>query len=258
MLKSSKKLKNLVLTSITALLLLAICLSVSTVSAQGNATVTVLGAIGGTTSPAAGTYTDTAGSSYTFTATPASSFYVFSYWIISSSASGATTSISNPLTTTFTATTYSIQPVYTELNFSYPIPLASPPTTTDAIVIVLSAVGGTVSPGPGTYDLSNASALSLTATAASGWKFDNWVIGGYPLSHGAYTFTDTPTNNPYDVDHGYGYTYSYQPVFSLISTTTSPTPTVPEFSNAAEMIVTVALIAVLVVSGVYAYNRRKQ
>ena len=90
---------------------------------------------------------------------------------------------------------------------------------TAAIVVVLSAVGGTTSPAPGTYALENATSLQLTATPDSGWIFDHWVIGGYPLTHGAYSFTDTPTDNPYNVNHGYGNTYTYQPVFSPTSTT---------------------------------------
>ena len=117
--------------------------------------------------------------------------------------------------------------------------------------MVLAGVGGTTSPAPGTYALANATSLDLTATPLSGWTFDHWVIGGYPLTHGTYSFTDTPTNNPYNVNHGYGYTYSYQPVFSPTSTTSTP---VPEFSGVAAIVIALALVSIAF--GTYAYRQK--
>jgi hypothetical protein len=103
------------------------------------------------------------------------------------------------------------------------------------------------------YAIANAANLQLTATAMSGYVFSHWVIGGYPLSHGAYSFTDTPSNNPYTVDHGYGYTYTYQPVFNAVSPATSPTPVTPELSSVAAAI---ALIAVALFAGIYKFKQR--
>ena len=262
MLHSSKTLKTVVFAFLAVLLFLAVTSSISTVKAQGSANVTLLASTGGSTTPSAGTYTYTAGQTESFSATPISANYAFEYWFLTNTATGTTLSTDNPASFTFSVGTYTLQPYFELLNFSYPLPIPTPPTSQDAIVIVLSAVGGTTSPGPGTYELANASQLKLTATALSGWKFDHWVIGGYPLSHGAYNFTDTPTDNPYNVDHGYGYTYSYQPVFTLTtspssspSTSITPTPTVSEYSAFA--VIGVALVLAIVLAGVYAQRRRK-
>ena len=74
------------------------------------------------------------------------------------------------------------------------------------------------------------------------------------MNHGAYSLTLTPTNNPYNVNHGYGNTYSYQPVFSPISTTATPTPTVNEFSTATTLIAVIALVAAAF--GTYTYTKK--
>ena len=71
--------------------------------------------------------------------------------------------------------------------------------------------------------------------------------------HGGYSFTATPTNNPYNVNHGYGNTYSYEAVFTPISTT-SPTPTINEFSSATAILM--AAILVLVAFGTYVFTKR--
>jgi hypothetical protein len=150
-----------------------------------------------------------------------------------------------------------LSPTISTASARYPVYVTSPPTSV-AVVVVVSAEGGATNPGPGTYTLINATSLELTATPLSGWKFDNWVIGGYPRSSGVYSVTDTLTSNPYNVNYGYGYVYTYQPVFSLISSSSAtPTPTTPEFSSASAILVAVALAAVLVISGAYAYRRRQ-
>lgn len=258
MLHSSKILKIAVFTFFVVLLVTGISPSISTVKAQGTATVNILASIGGTSSPAPGTYTYSDGTVVTLTATPELSTYVFSYWEISSSA-GVNLTTTNPASLTVSdSLNYTVQPMfipYNEPAFVSAVP--SPPSSSIAVVIVLSSVGGTTSPGAGTYELANAASLELTATPLSGWVFDHWVIGGYPLSHGSYSFTDTPTNNPYNVNHGYGYTYSYQPVFSLVSTSVSPTSTIPEVPSGAVIAVVIALVALLIGSGLYAHRKRK-
>ena len=239
-------------------MLTIVAMSAYPVKAQGTATVNILIALGGSTSPGAGTHTYPDGTNVILTATPESSSYLFSYWEISTS-SGVNETSDNPATLTVSdSLSYTVEPVFVPFNESVVPSIPLPPISSEAVVIVLAAVGGTTTPGPGTYLLGSAASLYLTATPLSGWKFDNWVIGGYPLSHGGYSFTDTPTNNPYNVNHGYGYTYSYQPVFSLVSTTMpTQTPTIPEFSSAAVVVFAVVLIAVLIALGIYVGNKRK-
>ena len=253
--KNKKPLHSLFL---IVLLLAVVLVAMHPVKAQGTATVNVLVSLGGSTTPSGiSTYPD--GTLVTLTATPGNA-YTFAYWEISSSL-GVNLTTDNPATFTVSdSVNYTVQPVFQPINEPAFVPaIPSPPTSSIAVVIVLASVGGTTSPGAGTYELASATTLTLTATPLSGWVFDNWVIGGYPLSHGAYSFTDTPTNNPYSVDHGYGYTYSYQPVFSLVSSTTStPTPAAtPEFPGAGVVGVVVVLIVVLLSSGIYTYRKRK-
>jgi len=238
----------------SALLLAAINPNIASVKAQTQATVTVLTSIGGTTAPSGNTtYND--GTAVTLTATAGEGF-VFQYWEIASSA-GSYIDYDNPATLNVSGgVTYAVQAVFQPAQ----VPPAGVNVTnyaTAAIVVVLAAVGGTTSPVSGTYALENATQLNLTATPSSGWKFDHWVIGGSPLTHGAYSFTDTPTDNPYNVNHGYGNTYTYQPVFSPTSTSPTPTPTIPEFSTQATIIIAVLLVSVSIIFGAYTYRKRK-
>jgi len=228
--------------------------NIPSVKAQGQTTVNVLSSIGGTTSPDAGNYTYTSGSSDTFTATPDDSD-IFLYWIVQSSA-GANTITDNPTTITFTQDNYNIQAVFQPLNATLP-PIFAPSFNSAnwAIVVVVAGLGGTTNPSPGVYAYANATTVNLTATPNSGWEFSHWVISGGPLTgHGAFPFTDTPTNNPYQVGHGYGYTYDYQPVFTPISST-SASPSVGEFSSITAIII--ALILVTIAFGAYSYKKSK-
>lgn len=250
MLKASKSLKIVVFTLLTATLLMtAISLSPGA-NAATTSQVVVYPAIGIQTDPVAGTYNSyNVGDSFTITATPGDGF-TFLSWTVAG-ASGAVNYIDNPLTIILNDSAYAIQ-----ANFQ-PTVIIPPATTATlasaAIVVILAGVGGTTSPLPGTYAISNATSMEITATASSGFTFSHWVIGGSPLSHGAYSFTDTPSNNPYNVNHGYGNTYTYQPVFNAISPATSPTP-VAEFSSAAAIII--AAILIIVAFGTYTFSRR--
>jgi hypothetical protein len=222
---------------------------VAVAKAQGTATVDMLTSVGGSTTPTdTTTYPD--GTAVTLTATPGQGFS-FNYWTIVSAA-GATQDYNNPTTLTVSDdNTYAVQAVFapTQLPPGQSFNVSSP---TNAIVVVLAAVGGTTSPAPGTYALQNAGSLQLTATPANGFKFDHWVIGGVTGTnpHGAYSFTDTPTNNPYTVDHGYGNTYSYQPVFT-------PT-TVPEFSATSTAILAIILVAVAAGAGAFTLSNKSK
>ena len=252
MFNSKKNLKVFALIFILSAFAVTVAASnFAAVKAQSQGTIDMFVAAGGTTDPAEGSTTNYPdGTVVTLTATPGTGF-VFTSWEIVS-ASGGTEDLNNPTTLTVSGgVEYAIQPVFSPIQQAIP----SAPVTdfsTAAIVVVLSAVGGTTTPAAGTYALANAASLNLQATAATGLTFDHWVIGGSPMSHGAYSFTDTPTNNPYNVNHGYGNTYTYQPVFKPTSSTTSPT--VPEYSSVAAIVVALALVAVAF--GTYAYKRK--
>jgi len=230
---------------------MAVAPNIASVKAQAQATVTVVDSLGGTTTPSGTTDYD-GGTSVSLTATPDNGFVFFGWQVVSSE--GNFTIADNPGTLVVTAgVVYNVQPTFLPIAFISP---ASASTPNLAIVVVLAAVGGTTNPPPGIYGMSDASNLNLTATPDTGFTFSHWVIGGAPLSHGGYSFTDTPTDNPYNVGHGYGYTYSYQPVFDAISPATSPTPTpkVPEFSSAAAIIT--AMVLVIVAFSAYTFAKK--
>jgi hypothetical protein len=253
MVKFAKKLQVFALIFLlSAFIIAAISPNIASVKAQGQAEIDVLASLGGTTDPAGGSstkYND--GTDVTLTATAGDGF-AFGNWEIVT-ADGGTVNYDNPATLTVSGgVTYAVQAIFN--------PVQVPPggvkvtnVATAAIVVVLPVIGGATSPAAGTYALENAASLSLTAMPATGFQFDHWVIGGSPLTHGAYSFTDTPTNNPYTVDHGYGNTYTYQAVFK--PTSTGPTPTIPEIPSAAVGVIALALVAILLVS--ISYKRKK-
>lgn len=268
-----KSRKIFALTLLTSLLVLAtLNASVISVKAQGQATVTVLDTVGGTTAPAPGTTSYAGGTSVTFTATPDAS-YVFQNWIVST-AGGFNVPTDNPITLPVAGgITYTIQatfqPILAPPNAVLPTNLA-----TAAIVVVLAAAGGTTNPVPGTYALENATALMLTATPSSGWQFSHWVISGPNLSHGGYPFTATPTDNPYNVNHGYGAMFNYQPIFTPIGSTEptpigatptpigatpTPTGTIGGLTTDTAIIIglVVVIIIILIAFGVFASKRKK-
>lgn len=248
----NKLFKILVLTLLTSALLMAALSSHNPiVKAQTNDNVTILPSAGGYTAPLDGNYSYPDGSSQTFTATPNDGF-LFLEWTVVTPDFQYTDAVDNPLTITLNESSYVIQATFTPEQLVAPANLTL--SATNAVVVVIAGVGGTTSPAPGTYELANAASLDLTAIPDSGFQFDNWVIAGTPMNgHGGYSFTATPTNNPYNVNHGYGNTYSYEAVFTPIGSTT-PTPTVNEFSSAAAIII--AAILVLVAFGTYTYTRR--
>jgi hypothetical protein len=242
--------KIFAMTLLISLLVMAAFASV--IQAQGQATVNMLNSIGGTTDPAPGTNTYADGTSVTFTATEDSSFF-FINWIIAT-AEGSSIVADNPITIPVVGgTTYDVQAVFSPI---LPVPgVTTIPANlaTAATVVVLTSAGGTVSPAPGVYALADATSLKLQAMPDSGWVFSHWVIAGPNLSHGGYPYTAQPTDNPYTVDHGYGNRFSYQAVFTPEGST-EPTPTVPEFSSLATIIVALALAAIAF--GTYTFRRR--
>jgi hypothetical protein len=110
----------------------------------------------------------------------------------------------------------------------------------EATVVVLSSVGGTTNPTPGTYNYANGTTITLIATPNTGFEFLYWVISGsYTPTHNQPpliipgVYVDDPTWVPdlpqpdvtgidsvvltqerLDIICGYGYTYTYQAVFA--------------------------------------------
>jgi hypothetical protein len=263
-----KNFKFATLTLIAFLLLSLASLAFVSVKAQGQATVNVLAATGGTTDKT-GTNNYPDGTEVTITATPFDN-YAFVGWTITTD-SDTSNSFENPLVITVTGgTTYTIQPNYQVIQA--PPGGNLPPAnqmSTAAIVVVLAAAGGTTSPAPGTYAIANAENLWLNATANSGWKFSHWTICGQNMNHGGAPVDYAPTTNPYNVNHGYGYTYYYQPVFTKIGSTeptpaatATPTPATVIGGITAETAIIIALVIIIILMligfGLYTRKNKKQ
>lgn len=108
----------------------------------------------------------------------------------------------------------------------------------DAIIVVLSSVGGNTDPFPGTYNYANGTVITLTATPNEGFEFLYWVasgeftpgqtagsindliIEGEPIIIPPFSISGTDyitfTTNPAQVICGYGYTFQYQAIFAPI------------------------------------------
>ena len=264
MFNSAKISKIFVLTLLSAVLLLSIVPSLA--SAQGQASVTILDSLGGSTVPAAGTTSYNDGTAVQLTATPLDG-YVFVDWEIVT-ATSATVVTDNPTTLTVTGgVTYAIQPIFSIIQT---LPGGIPVTNfkTAAIVVVLPAAGGTTNPPAGTYALANAAQTTLTAIPSSGWQFSHWVITGDLGSIKGHAFTPTPTENPYTVDHGYASQFNYQPVF-IPTGSTEPTPTggatatptggIGGLTTETGIIIAlvVVIVVILIAFGVFAMRKKK-
>jgi hypothetical protein len=236
------------------------------VNAQTQATITMLPSVGGTTDPAAGTTTYNDGQVVTLTATPDAG-NAFQNWIISTP--GATLNDPNPTTTVTVAagTTYTIQAVFQAVSLLPNVPYAPFVAGTDAVIGILASAGGTTTPSPGLYYLTNATSFNLQATAASGWQFSHWIIYGPNLSHGGYPYTATPTNNPYNVNHGYGNRYDYQAVFTPIGSTeptpiggatATPAPGMGGLSTDTWIIIALVIVIIIILIGFGVYAMRKK
>jgi hypothetical protein len=264
--KAGNRFKIVALILLTSVLLIGILNTNISIKAQTTALVNVNESIGGTTDPEPDTYEYADGATVTFTAIPNEDLnFTFFRWIIFANDMPLINTAINPVEITVSAgTTYDIEALFA-------VPIDPPgvtqrtPAPTDAIVVVLSAAGGTTDPEPAIYRLADATRLDLTAIPDSGWQFSHWVISGFPIegAHGDYPFDPTPTDNPYVVDHGYGNRYNYQPIFTPIGTavpTPSPTPTSGEqqMDNTVFMalvVVIIILIVLLIVVGAYAYKK---
>ena len=269
---------------LTALLLAIVSQNIGITAAQTDvAAVIVMPTTGGTTDPTPGMYTYNSGTPIAIKAIPDTG-YKFSYWLITGDLfPGHTTAQAQPSTIidpdtgqvieTFPRTpsnpavdslTFTTNPAnitcgygysYTYTAFFAPINAPIPtPGSSDAVVIVMPTIGGTVTPAAGMYTYPNGTAIVLQATANPGYVFQYWAVSGESLSGhptgapnqaidpntgqeivvprpvepkvltgiDSLTFTTNPTN----IICGYGYTYTYTAVFAqTASATTSLSPT---------------------------------
>jgi len=265
--KTRKRFKIVALILLTSALLIGVLnTNIISLKAQTQAIVNVHEALGGTTDPEPDTYEYADGATDTFTAIPNLDLnFTFHHWNIFADGNPISTTADNPVQVTFfEGITYDIQPIF-RVPIDPPGVTEHTPSPTDAIVVVLSAAGGTTDPEPAIYRLADATKLYLTATPDSGWQFSHWVISGFAVdAHGDYPFDPTPTDNPYLVDHGYGNTYNYQPTFMPIGTTV-PTPTPTNGGQPLDNTVFIALVAVIIILivlllavGAYAYKKRSK
>jgi hypothetical protein len=271
----SKNFKHATSISVILLVTLLISLSAGLLAANAQtdtATVIIQPSTGGTTDPLSGTYTYTTGQTMTLTAT-ADDASTFQYWIISGDlapgqTAGSSTNITNPSTgeiisviagpeiTGLHSAVIAANPINLAGGFGYiysyqavfQSTAGSTPTGLTGIVVVLPTTGGTVSPTPGQYVYADGQKIVLSATPASGYKFQHWIASGNfqnpngqfaYLSDGSGTViaqlptsysnlgldTLTFTNNPAYITCGYGYTYTYTAVFTPTTTNPTPTPT---------------------------------
>jgi hypothetical protein len=244
---------------------------------QDVAKVVIIASVGGTTSPTYGEYTYPNNTKFEIKATP-NSGYRFSHWVISGSylpghnlppilvpveipedwvpkfpnpsdiEKDSLVTSQNPLNVICGyGYTYQYQPVF--------VPTSITPTPIAGTVVVLEAVGGSVSPGAGTYTYVTDAIVTLTATAASGFNFDHWIVSGGPLPGHGDIENGIVTDNPLTTHAVEGETYNYQPVFSPAGTTTGGG--IPEVYLYA-IIVVLVILAAIGIGGMIMYRGKSK
>ena len=240
------------------------------------AIVAVIASTGGTSDPAPGTYTYNYGDTITLTATPDSGFK-FLYWIICGTYTPghnippinypenaytdpnwtpsfppeSTLTEDNLVTSTNPLSikcgygyTFAYQPVFTPV-------LGTPPSEDNAVVVVLSATGGTTDPGPGTYTYLPDQTIDLEATPDSGFDFQYWIATGTVPGHDAILL-----DSKLAINCQAGYAYSYQPVFTPVGSTTSGGGVPAEYFYA--IIIILVIIAVIGIGAALMYRGRSK
>ena len=242
------------------------------------AEVITVAAVGGTVDPTPGTYHYNEGETITITATPESGFE-FSHWVIqglytpghpnlepinvpvnaysdpnwtpalptqSEAEQDSLISSQNPLKIICGyGYTYIYQPVFEPVS-------STPPAGENAVVVVLSATGGTTDPSPGTYTYTSDETISLTATPDSGFEFQYWIATGAEPGHDAILLGSSQ-----NIICQAGYTYSYQPVFTPTGSTTPSSGGVPaEYFYA--IIIVLIIIAIIGIGAALMYRGRSK
>ena len=238
------------------------------------AIIVVAAALGGTTDPEPGTYTYTYADTIMLEATP-NSGYKFLRWVISGRylpghnippivypanididdqtyipnfpeptdvQNDRLTISTNPLNVICGyGYTYVYQPIFT--------PTSTPPSTNNAIVVVVDSIGGSTDPEPGTYYFAEESSIQIEATPEQGYEFDSWV---------AEAEGETPVqlvDNPLSIECGFGYEYEYQAMFRPIGTSTTE-EAIPMYIYA--IIAVLAIIAVIGVGAALMYRGKSK
>lgn len=249
--------------------------------AQGaqQAYVTVVAAVGGTTSPPPGVYAYPTGDWFNLTAVPYQGFK-FMYWTISGSylpghnlppivypnpvppdwvpdlpnaATAGWDSLitsQNPLNVICGyGYNYQYQPVFAAVSTGNP--------GNNTIVTLIEAIGGTskviagsVSDNsPGTYYFASGQNLTLEATSNDGYAFAYWIAKG-PID-------TTIVDNPADISCQSGTSYSYQPVF-VPHNAPAAEPGIPATTFYAIVIVLVIIVVIVLAVALMYRSRAKK
>jgi hypothetical protein len=286
--------RNLVAALLFGLLMTIVSQSASLVAAQttSDAVVIVMPTIGGTTDPTPGQYNYANGTSIILTAIPDTG-YAFSYWVITGEIfPGHTSSNVQPIQITDPETgevigtfpprpnvsaidslTFTNNPANVTCGYGYTYtytavfaPVSSPtspsptPGPTEATVIVMPTVGGSVTPAAGMYTYANGTVIRISATPDAGYKFSYWlvtgntipghttqistivddngnVIGQIPRPSTSGIDSLTFTANPASITCGYGYTYTYTAIFEKLASA-SPSPTATPVATSTPVVTT--------------------
>jgi hypothetical protein len=115
----------------------------------------------GSTSPIIGSHNYNQGDSASVSASAAPNWN-FDYWILDGANSGS----ANPITIAMNAN-HTLKAVFTE----------NPPTVY-SLTVEAPTGNGTTDPATGSYDYNEGTNAQISASAASGWAFDHWLLGG--------------------------------------------------------------------------------
>jgi Divergent InlB B-repeat domain len=122
---------------------------------------------------------------------------------------------------------------------------------TQATVQVLSSIGGTTDPAAGTYNYNDGTSVTFTATADTGFVFQEWIVS---IAGGSNTATDASITIPVTG----GVTYSFQAIFAPIQVPPNGVA-VTDYTTAAIVVVLAGAGGTTVpVPGTYAINDASQ
>jgi len=241
---------------ISALILLASALLIVSlgagVNAQTQGSVFVYSSVGGTitadgtTANGGSTYNYTVGTTVNFNAVTGSGFTFIGWETVT--ASGASTTTTNPLALNITSGTCAIQAIFTSSTNT----TATATTTGATSVSVFGSVGGTTSPtgsptAPSTYTNYTIGTVSeFQATPGNGFKLLCWETA---TAAGGNTYTANPLE--LNVTGATGLQAIFVPTSSTVTV-----PTVPEYSTASIIIIVAILVAATF--GTFAFVRKNK
>lgn len=122
---------------------------------------------------------------------------------------------------------------------------------TQATVVVLTSIGGTTDPAAGTYNYADGTSVTFTATAITGFVFQEWIVS---TDQGSNTATDATITIPVTG----GVTYTFQPIFAPIQVPPNGNPIVDYSTAAIVVVLTSSGGTTSPVPGTYAINDASQ